>query len=215
MDRPQTFEHADRLFHRARKARRGRKTVALRLAEVRSRLPALREAIERLERVTTTEQIASLEESLSEAGVLRLVRRPDRRKAAPTRARAPQVLPIRVYRSADGMEILLGRTGKANDTLTFQVASPQDFWLHAQGWAGAHVVVRNPKRLGRLPRATLEQAAQLAALHSKARGGGRVEVMVTQRRHVKKGRNLPPGAVRVRRHESVKVAPRMPFPEEV
>ncbi|MGD8377482.1 MAG: NFACT RNA binding domain-containing protein [Acidobacteriota bacterium] len=208
-------ENADRLFHRARKSRRGRRTVERRLAEVAARLPGLRDAAGRLEGLGTVEEVAALERALAKDGLLRVVRRPRTRKAAAARPRGPEVLPIRSYRSADGMEILVGRSGKDNDVLTFKVAAGQDFWLHAEGRAGAHVVVRNPDRLPRLPRATLEQAAQLAAFHSKARGGGKVEVMVTQRRHVKKGRGLPPGTVRVGRHEAVRVEPRMPFAEEV
>ncbi len=108
----------------------------------------------------------------------------------------------------------MGKTGKENDMLTFKVASPHDFWLHVQGYPGAHVVVRNPSRLRRLPAATAEQAARLAAFHSKARGSGRVDVMVTQRRHVKKGRNLPPGQVLVQRHETMQVPPEMPFDQD-
>ena len=118
---------------------------------------------------------------------------------------------MRSYLSADGMEILIGRSGKENDLVTFKLAAPQDFWFHAEGYAGAHVLVRNPRRLKRPPQATLEQAARLAAFHSKARDSGRVEVLYTLRRHVKKGRNLPPGMVRVQRHESIRVPPTMPF----
>ena len=71
------------------------------------------------------------------------------------------------------------------------------------------------QKLKRLPQATLIQAARLAAFHSKARGAGQVEVIVTQRRQVKKGKNLPPGMVRVQRHESVQVPPTNPFDAEV
>jgi predicted ribosome quality control (RQC) complex YloA/Tae2 family protein len=54
----------------------------------------------------------------------------------------------------------------------------------------------------------------LAAFHSKARGSARVDVIFTQRRHVRKGRNLPPGKVLVRRHETLQVPPEMPFGDQ-
>jgi predicted ribosome quality control (RQC) complex YloA/Tae2 family protein len=112
------------------------------------------------------------------------------------------------------MEVLMGRSGKENDLVTFKVAAPHDFWFHAQGFAGAHVVVRNPSRLAKLPAATAREAAMLAAYHSKARGSGPVDVIMTQRRHVRKGRNQPAGQVMVRRHETLQVPPEMPFRDQ-
>jgi hypothetical protein len=191
-------------------------TVARRLEEVGALLVELRDAGGRIERAPSLSELDGIENGLARTGALRLVRRPTTRRLPAPPGKAPEVLPIRSFRSKDGMEILMGRTGKDNDLLTFKIAAPQDFWLHAEGHAGAHVVVRNPERLTRLPAATLDQAARLAAFHSKARGSARVEVMFTRRRHVRKGRNLPAGMVRVQRHETVLVPPTMPFtPEEV
>ena len=108
----------------------------------------------------------------------------------------------------------MGRTGKENDLVTFKLAAPHDFWFHAQGFAGAHVVVRNPSRLGKLPEATARQAAMLAAYHSKARGSGNVDGIMTQGRQGRKGKNQPAGRVQVRRHETLQVRPEMPFGDE-
>ena len=105
----------------------------------------------------------------------------------------------------------MGRTGKENDRVTFRVAAPHDFWFHAQGFAGAHVIVRNPGRLRRLPPGTARQAAMLAAFHSKARGSAQVDVLFTQRRQVRKAKNRAPGQVLVRRHDTMQVSPEFPF----
>jgi predicted ribosome quality control (RQC) complex YloA/Tae2 family protein len=207
-------ENAARLFHRARKSRRGRDTVQRRLAEAEERLPRLRAAAEEAASLPTRAALEELEARLGRAGLVRIVRRARPKKSAPSLTAAP-VLPVRAHTSADGMEILIGKGGRENDLLTFKIAAPHDFWMHASGHAGAHVVVRNPQKLKRLPQTTLLQAARLAAFHSKARGAGQVEVIVTQRRQVKKGRNLPPGMVRVQRHDSVQVPPTNPFDEEV
>ena len=82
----------------------------------------------------------------------------------------------RRFTSPDGMEILVGRTARDNDTLTFQIASQRDFWLHVAGCPGSHVIVRNPEGLPSLPRETLRFAAVLAARHSKARAAGQVSL---------------------------------------
>jgi predicted ribosome quality control (RQC) complex YloA/Tae2 family protein len=104
----------------------------------------------------------------------------------------------------------VGRSGPENDLLTFNVASPWDFWLHAAGAPGAHVVVRNPRRLGVLPDNTLRTAAEIAAYYSGAKESGKVEVHVTQRKNVRKRKGAPPGEVLLKRFRSVRVTPRLP-----
>ena len=109
----------------------------------------------------------------------------------------------------DGFEVLIGRGDEENDLLTFEVAAPEDFWLHvAGGAAGSHVVVRNPEKLDALPQAVLERAAALAAWHSKARAARRVEVHVCRVADVDKRRGAPAGEVVLRRWERVRVTPR-------
>jgi predicted ribosome quality control (RQC) complex YloA/Tae2 family protein len=119
----------------------------------------------------------------------------------------------RGYRTetVDGFEVLVGKSDAANDTLTFGVAEPRDFWLHVAGPAGSHVVVRNPEGLEELPRGVLERAAELAAWHSKARGSrGKVEVHVCRVADVSKPRGFAPGEVLLRRWDAVKVYAKPP-----
>jgi predicted ribosome quality control (RQC) complex YloA/Tae2 family protein len=120
----------------------------------------------------------------------------------------------REYRSyqIEGFEILVGKGGAENDRLTFGVAAPRDLWLHVAGPAGSHVVVRNPDELEEVPRPVVEQAAQLAAWHSKARGSrGKVEVHVCRVADVRKPRRSPPGQVLLRRWDAIKVYARDPL----
>jgi predicted ribosome quality control (RQC) complex YloA/Tae2 family protein len=106
----------------------------------------------------------------------------------------------------DGFVVLVGKGDADNDRLTFRVAEPHDFWLHVAGFAGSHVVVRNPDRLEELPRAVEERAAELAVWHSKARGArGKVEVHVCKAADVSKPRGFAPGEVSLRAWRSVKV----------
>ena len=158
---------------------------------------------------------------------------------------APQLAGVRRFVSGDGLEILVGRTGRDNDRLTFRIADTEDFWMHAAGTPGAHVVVRNPERLAHLPEKTLRHAAGLAAWFSRAAGpgearpvggdrvkgstdrpggrpdrrgggtgaGGKVEVHVTRRKHVRKARGAPPGTVLLKKFTSLFVTPEAPEPE--
>jgi predicted ribosome quality control (RQC) complex YloA/Tae2 family protein len=109
----------------------------------------------------------------------------------------------RVLSSPDGLIVLVGRSAADNDVLSLELGRPYDFWLHVAGESGSHVVVLNPDRLPRLPRATGQLAAALAARYSKARGGGRVAVHVATCGDVSKPRGAAPGKVALRRYDTV------------
>jgi len=110
----------------------------------------------------------------------------------------------------EGFEILVGRGEHDNDHLTFEVAEPADVWLHVgDGTPGSHVVVRNPAGVD-VPRAVVEHAASLAAWYSKSRGAPSVRVDYCRASDVTKPRNAPAGLVELRRHATVRVAPREP-----
>lgn len=105
---------------------------------------------------------------------------------------------------AEGYEILVGRSARDNDRLTFKVADPQDLWLHVAGTPGSHVIVRNPD--GEVPRSVVKRAAELAAFHSKSKtAGGKVTVHVCRACDVRKPRGAKPGSVQLRRYDEVKV----------
>ena len=118
----------------------------------------------------------------------------------------------RPYRTidVDGFRVLVGKNDADNDVLTFEVAEPDDVWMHVAGHSGSHVVIRNPEGLRDLPRPVLERAAELAAWYSKARGGGKVEVHVCRAADVSKPRGFPPGKVLLARWSRLRVYPRDP-----
>jgi hypothetical protein len=120
-------------------------------------------------------------------------------------ARGP-ARPFRTYRSSGGLEIWVGRGAASNDALTFHESSPRDVWLHARDSAGAHVVLRW-SRDEPPPSRDLEEAAVLAAWHSKSRGSGLAPVDWTRRKYVRKARGGPPGQVLVQRAETIFVKP--------
>jgi predicted ribosome quality control (RQC) complex YloA/Tae2 family protein len=132
--------------------------------------------------------------------------RAEQREAKAGPARKPERLPYRVYRTSGGLEVRVGKTSKDNDALTFHHAHPEDVWLHARQVPGSHVVLRWTDD-GAPPARDLEEAAVLAALHSKARSSGTVAVDWTRRKHVRKPRGAPPGRVLVSHAKTVFVSP--------
>lgn len=115
-------------------------------------------------------------------------------------------LPYRSYRSSGGLEIRVGRSSRTNDDLTFRHSSPNDIWLHARSVPGSHVILRWANPEGSPPARDLEEAARLAAFHSKARTSAIVPVDWTRRKYVRKPRGAPPGAVVPQRVRTLFVA---------
>ena len=118
----------------------------------------------------------------------------------------------RPYRTfvVEGFEILVGRGEEENDQLTFEVAQPNDLWMHvAGGTPGSHVVVRVPDGVD-VPVEVVEIAAAAAAWYSKARGAQRVEVHVCRARDVSKPRGAPAGLVEISKWKKMKVVPKIP-----
>lgn len=111
-------------------------------------------------------------------------------------------LPYKAYQF-NGYDIWVGRNARDNDTLTFKHAAKEDFWLHVQGYAGSHVVIRNPQRREHLPPEVLNHAARLAVSFSAAKHASYVPVIYTKVKFVRKPRKSPPGAVLPSREKTI------------
>jgi predicted ribosome quality control (RQC) complex YloA/Tae2 family protein len=136
-------------------------------------------------------------------------------QAAPDLASRPKKTPAprrpRALVDANGNSVYVGRSGNQNELVTFDIAGPDDTWLHARGVAGSHVVIRWRSPDSPETPATVEAAAALAAWYSAARESGGVEVDVALRRHVRKIKGAGPGMVTYRNERTIRV---QPAPEE-
>lgn len=97
------------------------------------------------------------------------------------------------YRSTDGFDIYVGKNNFQNDELTFKFAEGNDWWFHAKGMPGSHVLVKT--KTGKMPDRTFEEAGRLAAFYSKGRGNEKVEIDYLQKKNVKKPNKAKPGFV--------------------
>jgi hypothetical protein len=183
---------ADRRFEKARRVERARVEIAGRLNEARSRLA---EAERNLVRLGSAERIADLPGAVEKRG-RGASEAPGEKASGPRR-----------YLTSRGLVLLVGRSARENHEITFTIAAPDDYWLHARDVPGAHVVLRdNERRAGALD---LREAAELAAFFSAAAREARVDVHVARRKHVRPAGGEP-GRVRIAHSETLRVAPRDP-----
>jgi len=107
------------------------------------------------------------------------------------------------YTSPNGFDILVGRSSRDNDILTFKVANKYDWWFHARQVHGSHVILRTGKRVP--SQIDLQKAAEYAALNSKARHSQLVVVQYCQRKHLSKPRGSSPGTVLVHQEKTITI----------
>lgn len=98
------------------------------------------------------------------------------------------------YISSDGYDIYVGKNNYQNEELTFKVATGNDWWFHAKGIPGSHVILKSNNE-EELPDRAYEEAAALAAFYSKAKDTDKVEVDYIQKKNIKKVAGAAPGFV--------------------
>jgi predicted ribosome quality control (RQC) complex YloA/Tae2 family protein len=117
---------------------------------------------------------------------------------------------FRKFEVMGGHEVYAGKNASNNDELTVRFARPNDYWFHARGSSGSHVVLRWNDPKTKPPKDTLRQAASIAAYYSGARGAKMVPVAYTLKKHVRKPRGAAVGAVVMEREEVIMVEPKLP-----
>ncbi len=90
------------------------------------------------------------------------------------------------YISSDGFDMYVGKNNYQNDELTFKLATGNDWWFHAKGMPGSHVIVKAENK--ELPDSTFEEAGKLAGYYSKGKNADKVEIDYLQQKNVKKAK---------------------------
>lgn len=97
------------------------------------------------------------------------------------------------YLSSDGFHMYVGKNNYQNEEVTFQLADGGDWWFHAKGVPGSHVIVKTEGK--ELPDRVFEEAGRLAAYYSRGRDSEKVEIDYVKRKEVKKAAGGKPGFV--------------------
>lgn len=196
-------ENLERLFQRYRKGIRALTKAGAQLDGVR----ASRDTVSALEaafaEATDDAALASFAERKDVAKLLGKYQPPPppKKRADASEAKlAGRKLPAkfvpRRYRTAEGMEIWVGRSDAANDYLSTRLARGKDLFFHVAATPGSHVILRTEGR-DDPPSDAILDACELAAHYSKAKKASRVDVHVVPIKNVRKPKGSKPGLVEV------------------
>jgi predicted ribosome quality control (RQC) complex YloA/Tae2 family protein len=201
----------ERYFARYRREARRKRELERQLEMVQREQENLRELHSELESVISRKSdLRMLGAFASRSPIKRLLARhspaPKSQTAAPPKAAGGKRLAGRLqpkrYRTADGLEIWVGRNDEGNDYLTTRLARGKDLFFHLEGSPGSHVILRTEGREDP-PSESLLDACELAVHFSRQRQSNRADVHVAAVKDVKKPAGAKPGLVYVLRGKTV------------
>ena len=178
-------ENATKYFDKYAKLKRTFEAVTALLKETDEEIQHLRSIQTALDIALQEEDLTQIREELMESGYIR---------KRPSGSKRPKITskPFH-YISSDGFHMYVGKNNLQNDELTFQFAKGNDWWFHAKGAPGSHVIVKADGV--ELPDRTFEEAARLAAYYSSLRDSEKVEIDYVETKQLKKPNGSKPGFV--------------------
>lgn len=213
-------DNMQRLFRLARKAAKRARKAAADVEGVRARLAENAALCAEAEAAgASPADAAGPAAPLDAEALLALVRRPEVARLLERHAPPPPAAPRRVwrvgkrelparlvpkrYRTADGLEVWVGKSDEGNDILTTRLARGGDLFFHIEGDPGSHVILRTGK--DEPPQESLLEAAELAVNFSRARHATRAAVHIAAVKDISKPRGAKPGLVYVHRGRALRL----------
>ena len=211
--------NANRFFHKYHKLRRALALVPGQIEQNATEQATVEQLLADLMLADTPAEVALVKAEVQSAGYMRgakstgslitAARKQSRKGKSGKQKKGKPVppgggVPLHIQ-SRDGFTILIGKNSRQNEEVTFHQAAANDIWLHARGVPGAHVIIKAGGR--DIPRSTIEQAANLAAYYSQARGSTSVPVDYTLQRHVRHMKGGGPGMVIYEREKTMNAEP--------
>lgn len=178
-------ENARKYFDRYAKLKRTYEALSGHIQETQAQIAHLESISASLDMAVLEEDLMQIKLELQEYGYIK--------KHAQGRKREKIVSRPYHYLSSDGFHMYVGKNNYQNEELTFQTATGNDWWFHAKGIPGSHVIVKSEGK--ELPDRVFEEAAALAAYYSKGRDASKVEIDYIEKKHVKKTPGGAPGFV--------------------
>lgn len=177
-------ENAKKYFDKYQKLKRTYEALTTLTQETKEEIEHLASISTALDIAQKEEDLVQIKEELIESGYIR-------RKGGTKRVKITSK-PFH-YISSDGFDIYVGKNNYQNEELTFKFATGNDWWFHAKGMPGSHVIVKTNG--AEMTDRAYEEAGRLAAYYSQAKGQEKIEIDYTQKKNVKKPNGSKPGFV--------------------
>ena len=199
-------QNAQKFYKRYGKLKTAEVHITIQLENAQNDIIYIDSVFDSLTRALSERELAEIRDELAESGIIK-------KRAANIKTKSgkkPKQLSVSKpdeFKSTNGFKILCGKNNKQNDDLTFRIAGKNDIWFHAQKIAGSHTVLLC-ENSGKTPGdKDIEDAAKIAAVHSKGKNMPTVPVDYTFIRYVKKPSGSKPGFVIYTNFKTANVRP--------
>ena len=183
-------ENAIRFFDKYGKMKRTEEALITQTAENEAEIAYLESVQTFLNLASTKADLQQIQAELAERGFIR--------KSYDKKNKKIVNKPLH-YVMYDEYDIYVGKNNLQNEEVTFKMANGNDWWFHAKGVPGSHVIVKsrnaNPATEWDMPDEVFEAAACLAAVYSKNSAQEKAEVDYIRKKHVKRPGGGDPGFV--------------------
>lgn len=190
-------ENQKKYYKEYRKAQTAEKMLAELIVGAEQEIVYLESVLDELSRADTDSEISAIRLELQNGGYIK--------NTKGKKQKPPKELPPIEFKSSDGFKILVGRNNAQNEKLSLKTASKNDMWLHTQKIPGSHVIIFGEGR--EISDEAIEQAAVIAAYHSKAKDSSLVPVDYTRAKELKKPSGGKTGMVIYHEYWSIIVKP--------
>lgn len=191
-------QNAQKYYKNYRKAKTAEEKLTEQIGLAQTELTYIDSVFESLALAENERDLNEIRAELAEQGYVR-------RRAGKKNQKQPVLSAPLKFKTSDGFTVLVGRNNRQNDKLTMKDANNNDIWFHTKNIPGSHTVLVTD---GKAPTETaMEEAAVLAAQHSRAKDSAQVPVDYTQIRYVSKPQGAKPGMVIYVQYKTVYVDP--------
>lgn len=190
-------ENQKKYYKEYRKAQTAEAMLTKLIAEGENEIIYLESVLDEISRADTDNEIASIRIELSDGGYIKNYKA--------KKQKAPKELPPIEFKTSDGFKVLVGRNNIQNDKLSLKTALKTDIWLHTQKIPGSHVIISGEGK--EISDEAIEEAAVIAAYHSKAKDSSLVPVDYTRVKALKKPNGAKAGMVIYHEYYTIIVKP--------
>lgn len=190
-------ENQKKYYKEYRKAQTAELMLTKLIEQGEQEIVYLESVLDELSRADTDSEISAIRMELSEGGYIK--------NTKGKKQKQPKELPPIEFKTSDGFRVLVGRNNVQNDKLSLKIAGKSDMWLHTQKIPGSHVIIFAGGR--DISDKAIEEAAVIAAYHSKARESSLVPVDYTRAKALKKPNGGKAGMVIYHEYYTIIVKP--------
>ncbi len=188
-------KNAENFYKKYNKQKRALEMLSIQKEQAESELNYLQSVKEELVLCESILDLYLVKDELIEEGILKEQKINSKKKDAHAKYRCYFI---------DGFNVKVGRNNTENDELTLS-AKGSDIWVHSKDYHSSHAIIESNGK--KVPLYVIEKTASICAYYSKARDGGKTEVVYTERKFVKKPKKAKLGFFTYTDYEAVTVLP--------